>query len=495
MAFSVSLFQFAKRKNSTAIPGSGTTGQSVSCTANGALDHLRPELRFNFSGGVGNNPTNYNYAYIPAFGRYYYIDKWTCQDGVWIAALSVDALASWRTAIRASSKYILRAHKTAAGADVVNNVYLDNRYPAKAEPVIEDYTKTTPWSGLSSTSDISFVVGIVGTGATRYYSASVSEMEHFLSIVLADGFYSRFLNILGLDTLYPEAKIAINPLQYISTIRVYPFTITGGFPESHIPYGPVQLGGPGQTDDVHLHPLPSMGRITGTLTWNRSPAELNIQHPQAATRGSWLNAAPWSTYHIFFPPWGIVPLDSGVVHACGTISATWGVDIKSGSASLDIIGFSSGSQGFHHLGRMIAQLGIDFPVANIQTAGYGIVSALSTVLGAASSVAGGANPYLAAAGGIATAVGDAIQGQIPRMSMISSVGSTAALFGTPTFQCCYRLAADEDLPENGRPVMAYATISSYSGYMVVSDGDISAAATPEELSTISGYLTGGFFNE
>lgn len=492
MAFTATLYTFAKRKNSTAIPSGGT---DTTCTANAELDHLRPELKFNFTGGVGNNPTAYNYCRIPAFGRYYYIDKWSCVDGVWVASLSVDAMASWRQQIKNSNKYILRAHKLASGADVTNNLYLDNRYPSRAEPVVNDYIKTSPWEGLSDGTKITFVIGIIGKGSTKYYSATVAELEHFLDVILADDFYTRFLNVLGLDTLYPEAKIAVNPLQYISTIRLYPFQFGGDWPPTSIPYGPIVLTGPTGADTIHLHPLPSLVTINGTLTWKRSPLELNIQHPDADTRGLWLNASPWSSYHIFFPPWGIVPLDAGIVHACGTISANYRLDIKTGSATLDIIGFSSGSSGYHHLGRLIAQLGVDFPVANIQTPGYGLASFMATALGAASSIHGGADPYLATAGGIASAVGDAIAGQVPRVSMISNVGSSAELNGNPTFQACYYRPAPEDIAENGRPVMQYAQVSSYQGYMEVSDGDISAAATPDELSTIAGYLTGGFFNE
>lgn len=493
MAFNVSLFQFAKRKNSTAIPGSGTTGQLVSCTANGALDHLRPELRFNFSGGVGNNPTNYNYAYIPSFGRYYYIDKWTCQDGVWIAALSVDALASWRAAIRASSKYILRAHQTAAGADVVNDQYIDTRYPPRSVPTIIEAQKTSPWTGLTDINTGTFVVGIIGLGATRYYAASVSELSSFLSVVLADDFYTHFLNVLGLDTLYPEAKIAVNPIQYISTIRYYPFAISGGAAPAVLPYGPLDLNTVSQ-NSISLHPLATFGNVTGTLTWNKMLAGWP-EHPDASTRGLWLDNSPWASYHVFFPPWGIIPLDPGIVCTVNQIIASWGVDVKTGLGSLDIYGFD-GQTGRNHISRTMAQIGIDFPVSNIQTPGVGLLSFMGTALGAISNAtSNNGNPYFAAAGGIANAVGDAIQGQVPRVSTVAGVGSTAAMYGTPALQAVFYRPAPEDIVENGRPVMAYATISSYSGYMVVSDGDISAAATPEELSTISGYLTGGFFNE
>lgn len=489
MAWAAVLYTFSKRVNSTKRPSSGS---SYSCTANAPLDVLAPRLRFNLAGGAAANPSAYNYCQVSEFGRYYWIDRWIWEDGLWTAVCSVDPLASWRTQILGSTKYILRAAADSGGTAIVNNDYIDNRYPAQSKPDVVEYTKTSPWTGLTDASNGSFVVGIVGKGSTRYYKASVAEMETFLSIILDDAFYSRVLNVLGLDTLYPEAKIAINPLQYISAIRYYPFSITGDFPLAATPFGPVTLSST-SPDNVHLHPLPTLGNITGSLIWTQPmvPAQL---HPDAGTRGWWLNNAPWSNYHLFFPPWGIIPLDPGIMCTTQSITAQWGVDVKTGGAALDIYGFTS-AQGRVHLCRSMAQLGIDFPVANIQTPGYGLVSFMATALGAAGSVAGGSDPYLATAGGIAHAVGDAIAGQIPRLSMISSVGSTVALYGTPALQAVYYRPAPEDRVENGRPIMAYDTVSNYSGYIEVSDGEISAPAYPEELNSIASYMTGGVFIE
>jgi len=46
------------------------------------------------------NPTQYNYAYIPDFGRYYYItDMVSVVSGLWRIAMSVDVLETYHNAI------------------------------------------------------------------------------------------------------------------------------------------------------------------------------------------------------------------------------------------------------------------------------------------------------------------------------------------------------------------------------------------------------------
>lgn len=50
------------------------------------------------------NPTGYNYAYIPQFGRYYYIrDMVSIRTGLWKISMQVDVLQSFRNYIRGCS--------------------------------------------------------------------------------------------------------------------------------------------------------------------------------------------------------------------------------------------------------------------------------------------------------------------------------------------------------------------------------------------------------
>lgn len=67
------------------------------------------------------NPTAYNYAYIPAFKRYYFITEMTSvRKGIWTLSLKSDVLMSFKSGILASSVIVNESTST-------GNNYLDGR--------------------------------------------------------------------------------------------------------------------------------------------------------------------------------------------------------------------------------------------------------------------------------------------------------------------------------------------------------------------------------
>ena len=88
MALTVDLYSFSKRDNSTKHPtGSPTT---YSCILKEECGVINPVIVIQEIG----NPSGYNYAYIPSFGRYYWIKEWTWVLGRWEAELYTDVLAT-----------------------------------------------------------------------------------------------------------------------------------------------------------------------------------------------------------------------------------------------------------------------------------------------------------------------------------------------------------------------------------------------------------------
>lgn len=72
MSFKVYLHTFAKRDNSTKVPT--VTGTEFSCVLKSGSGIMHPVLSFDL--GIAGDPSQYNYAYIPAFERYYFIEEW-----------------------------------------------------------------------------------------------------------------------------------------------------------------------------------------------------------------------------------------------------------------------------------------------------------------------------------------------------------------------------------------------------------------------------------
>lgn len=79
------------------------------CTLRDAESILSPSLRIATTVSLAA----YNYAYIPEFGRYYYIVDITAErTGVWAVSLRVDVLETYKDSIRGLSAIIERQENT-----------------------------------------------------------------------------------------------------------------------------------------------------------------------------------------------------------------------------------------------------------------------------------------------------------------------------------------------------------------------------------------------
>lgn len=65
-------------------------------TLRGETNVVNPEILIEHA-----NPTGYNYAYIPEFNRYYFINEFTSvRNGLWRVRLAVDVLETYKTQIK-----------------------------------------------------------------------------------------------------------------------------------------------------------------------------------------------------------------------------------------------------------------------------------------------------------------------------------------------------------------------------------------------------------
>lgn len=65
-------------------------------TLRGETNVINPEILIEHT-----NPTGYNYAYIPEFNRYYFINEFTSvRNGLWRVRLAVDVLETYKTQIK-----------------------------------------------------------------------------------------------------------------------------------------------------------------------------------------------------------------------------------------------------------------------------------------------------------------------------------------------------------------------------------------------------------
>ena len=82
---------------------------------------LHPELIL--SGDSTVNAINANYAYVPDFGRYYFVKDHTTDTAARIIlSCEVDSLMSWAAGIRASSQLVTRSESVGAPTYIEDNL-------------------------------------------------------------------------------------------------------------------------------------------------------------------------------------------------------------------------------------------------------------------------------------------------------------------------------------------------------------------------------------
>lgn len=458
MNFIVNFYTFTKEVNSTARPsGSGT---ACPCVSNADFNILAPRLPLQL--GAAANPTGFNYCYVDAWGRYYWISRWAFEAGLWVAYCEVDALASWKTEIGATSAYVLRAAADSDGS------IIDTMYPIKSDSTCEIQAGTSPWT-LDPTQG-TFVVGIAGSGATQYLRFTKAGLDTFFQSIFNDSYAQDCLNTLALAT-NPELKVQLNPLQYITSIIWLPFSSAGDAVNT------IRVG----LADVAIAGMSiGSGHASGT-------SQFNIRrHPQADNRGSWLNAGA-ASYDLFYPPFGLIHLDPVQCASNSTIYADWKVDYKTGHATLTVTSESG------MLAQVSGQVGLSYSVGNVVSPGWGLSSMLSQFGGIAAAAV--SQNWGGVISGALGAVGSAAAAAVPHLSTVGGASASDGLIGNPSVIYEWFYPAPEDNAHRGRPLCQVRQLSTLSGYQLCTDTDIQIPATRQEIDTIRAYLESGYYYE
>lgn len=460
MSFTIDLYIFPKKANSTSIPTTGAV--NYNCILKDQSSIINPVIGFDI--GLANSPAASNYAYIPSFNRYYFIKDWTFKDALWWATLEIDVLASWKTQIAGLECYVTRSASSSNGA------LLDNTYPGTGNTTLIESQIDSPWQ-TGSLDDGMFVVGIAGE-STTYYLFTKDMLDYVLGYLFSDLFADALTS--GWSLVFPSLKAQCNPLQYITSIMWIPFQTVAQ--------------GTGENIKVGWVDVPAVGwKISGSsLRYGQS--DFTVQrHPQAA-RGKYLNNAPYSNYALFYPPFGLIPIDADIMANTDTISVLWGVDLRTGQATLTIAAGTAHIQTWTH-----AQVGLNFQVSQVLNKGFGIGNLIAPAIGAGVSAATGNAAAVALTG--AAEIGNFAASKIPHVSTIGTNGGMDTLRGVPALQYEFKEIAAEDNQRRGRPLCAVVQIGTLSGYIKAANVNIQIAGTQEERQAIINFMEGGFFYE
>lgn len=467
----VILYEFSKKENSTKVPTA--TGTSFNCILKKESGLVNPVIEFNI--GLNEAPT-YNYAYIPSFNRYYFIDEWNNKQPLWQAILKADVLASWKNAIGNTNLYILRSSASYDGS------ITDMMYPTNTN--ITTYTNPTPQFLVNSVLEQGmFVIGVVDTsanfGSLSYYALNYYAMAQMVEALLSDNFADR-LGLKEKDATVALQKSLIDPISYVKSC-VY------------IPYAYENYSGSTSNLSVWGLPLGVTCKKVGTFVQVNRDTDFTLpKHPQANTRGNYCNVAPYTDMRLLFAPFGEIELDTMYLKNKTTLHVGLGVDVTNGVGMLTVTADNDSNYIIH---RSEAMVGVNISLSQV-TKDY-IGGALGVVGGIGTSIGGGLSGSIGGiTSGILSAIGSGLNFITPRLSTgTTSSGTFITLY--PDIKLLanfYEIVADDNT-HHGRPLCINAMPKDYGGYLLIQDGDIEAPATSNELQAIKQYLEGGFYYE
>lgn len=453
-------YKFNKNENST--KKVNVSGDTFKCLLIEPTDIISPNVSL-----IHKNPVGYNYAHIPAFNRYYFVNNWAYSGGRWTAALNVDVLASFKSEIGASRQYVVRSAHSFDG-----NI-IDTLYPTKNNPICKLEQCQTASGEAPFISELErgkFVVGIVNkaqnaVGVVSYYEFSSAQFRAFCNVLMgsSDWFYG------GIDEIGEElAKVIFNPFQYVVSCMWFPIEDL-----SIKDYGPVSYGWWDLTVQA--------ATISGGA-WLVSANFAVPKHPQHNSRGAYLNGAPFSRYTLAWPCFGMFPLDADTMGLANRISAQCFVDPISGLGTLNV--FDPDGNAVYL--SMQTQIGVPIQLAQMAVDYLGVAS--STV----QSINSLANLDM---GGFFESIGDAISSAMPQLSTSGRNGGISSYIFDPTLHGTFYLQTDDDIIHRGRPLMQDVVLSTIPGYILCSDAELECSCTSNELQSIKSYLNGGFYYE
>lgn len=495
MSIDANFYRYSKTIDSTQRPSAGATTfpivlkEPVTITA--------PVIE------ISRAAIDFNYCYIPAFNRYYFVQSTTILTNDIIQfALSVDVLATWRDEILAASCYVLRS------ASDYNLKLVDDTWTHTT-----DFTETVTTVALPdyNSTGCYLITAVNAESSTSANPASTMYVMNDigLSLLCSEMFdLDNYVNIDDLTATY------FNPGQYITSAKWLPFSyanINGsqGTPFELIKYGWYTAKTAGGYRVVNYGKTLTFSITIGTYTdWTDRDNN-------------------WTRYALYVPGFGVTEIDAA--YSGQTLTGKISIDFNTGTANL-MLTTGTGQVAAQLSGKVgadvaINQVGgsIDIPtnVGGLISKGISFTGAFTGAGGLRSggrSVVeffrsmGAANA--AAYGGSTEAVQEHLANAMNSGRDAAAAAADAAkqVFLNPTVSTSGADGARYTIIDNhsiylyrrkynhynpavsklGGVCNQVKTLGNLSGYTQVANGLIEMTGTVEERNAITALLEGGF---
>ena len=484
MAVTVYFYRnFKKRINSTAIPDTSETTINVLLKEN-CSEH-DPILK------VNSSVSDYNYAYIPSFGKYYFVtDVVFMADNYLEYHLAEDVLATYNADIRS-----LKARIAFSSVDY-DTMIVDPRICVKNSRTITGYLDPdnslilTPASGQ-------YVLTVFNkeidgsTGMSCSYAINQKTLDKLRVDFAADNMMTALYNYFQGD-----------PLQAIYSLVYVPYSIPSSLYDD---VGAITIGnqifGVFNIDGRYCHKLKAFSTIVKNITLQKNLVYSDFR-----------KLSPYTTAQVFLPGIGAVDVSLSDYERSTYIHIEVCIEVVTGHITY-IFTTDDGAVIQTCSANVATNVQLGRITSALEGAGREI---LSGAVGAGKFVAGavgalfteGATLPLAVSGGqsmIDSASSMAFASLSHGTNICGSVGSYAASFSpyvlynefaVDTEDC----SAADYITEKGRPNGKICTIGDLAvlggrSYVQCEGASISCKGNAREKQELNGFLNSGFFLE
>lgn len=474
-------YTFSKRHNSTLTPTG--SGEAVSFSLKDATSVLSPILEINSLPA----PPAWNYVYITAFHRYYFVDSgWSYYRGIWSAQLSCDVLASWKAAILSTSALVVHSSNN-------YNLYaIDNRIANTT-----DYIRTLNWEDMQGvlsnqhdSADGYFVLDVINnqtlrkSGVTKKYYMNRDQMNAFAGAIQNQGIWEQlkqwFTN--PLDSIVDCYYVPINITSYNTSTSSYPVVL-----------GEYQVPG-----------VQAFETLNTSLNSKSYTTNMNILWTYDDFR-----RATATEINIFMPFCGVSALPTDKMTHTQMIHIDYSVDPNSGDiqaiAYNDDSSQSGGSITFDErtvLAEWSGNCKIQLPIGQVQTRVGTFLAALpGTSMGIANIITGnqvvGAGMILQSIASLAVQQNMIKMGSFAGSILGASLGDDKAWQRIRMIQTAYKTTCSPSSIRNtlGNVYDNVISLGSCTGYCQTSGASVSINGTDKERTQINALLDSGIYIE
>lgn len=475
----ITLYKFSKPSNSTALPGSSVQSVSYECQIKTPSALSNPAVQLSKTA----SPLGYNYAYIPDFGRYYFINDITYGLGIWYLDLAVDVLASFKADILSSTQYVVR-NTNDYNSNIIDELYTteaDFSSASNSAGAVIDTDSSTAVSNYfnSNFSNGYFVIAVASANATgvSFYNLTASQFREVVAEMM-DYVPSDFDDVSD-----GVAKSMFNPMQYILSCTWFPVDMHAGFSRlvDHIYFGGYRVD------------LDDSVQMLGTTRGKHYYTTITVpKHPQATDR-PYTKLSPYTQYLLVFEPFGSIPIDTTKLYGSASLRLDWYIDTYTGEAEL-LIKNADGDL----IQTATANVGVSVPISQL-TVDYigGASSVVSTI---ANTIGNAVTGNLAGSiGSLAGGVGNVLKSAMPQVQTKGASGSfTSYIMGAPVLHGYFTPQVDTDPAHQGRPLCENKTLSTLSGYTVCENARVNyttASPLSYEADEVENALNTGVYIE